>query len=122
MRLIIDMNLSPLWVDFFGQHGVEAVHWSTIGDPRAADRTILECARTSQYVVFTHDLDFGTILAATNADSPSVLQIRTHDVLPVSLGMIVLAALHQFGHLLEQGALVTVDESSSRARILPIKR
>ena len=122
MRLVIDMNLSPLWVDFFVQHGVESVHWSTIGDPRAADRSILAWARANQYVVFTHDLDFGTILAATNANSPSVLQIRTQDVLPVSLGTIVLTALQQFGHLLEQGALVTVDESSSRARILPINR
>lgn len=34
----------------------------------------------------------------------------------------MLAALQQFGHLLEQGALVTIDAVSSRARILPLKR
>jgi len=88
MKLVIDMNLSPLWVDFIVQHGIEATHWAVIGDARAADRTILAWARDKQYVVFTHDLDFGTILAATNAESPSVLQIRTQDVLPTSLGQL----------------------------------
>lgn len=32
------------------------------------------------YVVFTHDLDFGDILAATNADDPSVIQVRTQNL------------------------------------------
>jgi hypothetical protein len=29
-----------------------------------------------EYVVFTNDLDFGDILAATNADAPSVIQVE----------------------------------------------
>jgi predicted nuclease of predicted toxin-antitoxin system len=70
----------------------------------------------------SHDLDFGTILAVTRADSPSVIQIRTQAILPDHLGSLVLAALEQFRPLLEAGALVTVDESTSRARILPINR
>lgn len=32
MKVLIDMNLSPLWVQFFIDAGIEAVHWSTIGD------------------------------------------------------------------------------------------
>ena len=37
MKFLIDMNLSPLWVPFLGAHGFGAVHWSTVGDPRAPD-------------------------------------------------------------------------------------
>lgn len=122
MKLLLDMNLSPLWIEFFEHNGLVAVHWSTSGSPRATDREIMEWARANTYVVFTHDLDFGTIPAVTRADNPSVLQIRTQDVLPAHLGQLVLAALEQFRQLLETGALVTVDESTSRARILPINR
>ncbi|MGD1922541.1 MAG: hypothetical protein ACFCAD_28790 [Pleurocapsa sp.] len=35
---------------------------------------------------------------------------------------IVLSALKQFGTELETGALVTVNETQAKARILPIKR
>ena len=122
MNFVIDMNLSPLWVEFLEQTGYRARHWSTVGDPRATGRAIMEWARANNSIVFTHDLDFGTILAVTKADSPSVFQIRTQDVLPEQLGGLVLAALEQFHAFLETGALITVDESSSRARILPINQ
>lgn len=39
-------------------------------------------ARANDYIVFTHDLDFGAMLALTNAESPSVIQVRTQDVTP----------------------------------------
>lgn len=58
MKIIVDMNLSPDWVDELMSHGFEAVHWSHVGDPRAPDRTIMEWARSRDFVVFTHDLDF----------------------------------------------------------------
>lgn len=32
MKLIVDMNLSPRWVEFLAGAGIEAVHWSMIGD------------------------------------------------------------------------------------------
>ena len=37
MKLVLDMNLSPLLADLLQQQGHEAVHWSAIGDPRATD-------------------------------------------------------------------------------------
>lgn len=122
MKLLLDMNLSPLWIEFFERNGWVAVHWASIGNARATDREIMEWAGANNYIVFTHDLDFGTILAVTRAGNPSVIQVRTQNVLPDQLGSLVLAALEQFRPLLESGALVTVDESTSRARILPINR
>jgi predicted nuclease of predicted toxin-antitoxin system len=34
-------------------------------------------AAVNGYTVFTHDLDFGAMLAKTGAKKPSVIQIRT---------------------------------------------
>lgn len=121
MKLVIDMNLSPRWAEILARHGWHAVHWSHVGDPRATDHTIMEWARDQNHIVFTHDLDFGTILAITNADSPSVLQVRTQDVLPEHLEKLVIDALVQFREILVRGALITVDENTARARILPMK-
>ena len=117
---MVDMNLSPEWVKVLESDGWPAVHWSTIGDPRASDATIMEWAATHEYVVFTHDLDFGAILALSHATSPSVLQVRAADVMPAHLGDAILAALKQHEADLSSGALVVVDERRSRVRVLPI--
>jgi len=114
------MNLSPQWVQILTEAGHEAVHWSDIGAMNAADREIMAWARSNGFVVFTHDLDFGTILAATGAKSPSVFQVRTQDSSPRHIGKLVLSAFVQFEERMEKGALVSLDEKRSRARILPI--
>ena len=80
------MNLSPEWVPTLLARGWEAVHWSTVGDPRATDRAIMDWAAANQYVVFTHDLDFGTMLAHSHEVGPSVLQVQAQNVLPDHLG------------------------------------
>jgi predicted nuclease of predicted toxin-antitoxin system len=102
--------------------GHEPTHWSQVGASDAPDREIMEWARTNNHIVFTHDLDFGSILAVTDANSPSVFQIRTQDISPKTLSGIVLSSLKQFEERLIEGALVTVSEKQARARLLPIKR
>ena len=119
MKLLIDMNLSPNWVEFFQQEGVQALHWSNVGDPGAADRVIMGWARANGYVVFTHDLDYGVLLAATHVQRPSVIQVRTQDIMPKSLGHRLIHILRQYESVLESGAIITVDESRSKVRILP---
>src|SRR5215217_7990333 len=120
MKILIDMNLSPDWVDVLIENGFEAVHWSTIGDPRADDPVLMDWARAAGYIVFTHDLDFGTLLALTQAESPSVIQVRTQDVTPAHLLGMVIAALRNYQSQLEAGALIVLDEGKSRVRILPL--
>jgi len=121
MKLLIDMNLSPTWVSVLKEAGLEPVHWSSIGRPDAPDNEILGYARSNGYVIFTHDLDFGAILAATKANCPSVIQVRSQNVTPEHLGPLVVSALHQFEKHLKAGALVTVNEKKLRVRILPLQ-
>ena len=120
MRLVIDMNLSPEWQGFLHDNGFEAVHWSAIGAGNAPDTEIMQWARDNRCVVFTHDLDFGILLAHSKDRGPSVMQVRTQDVSPDHLGPLILSALRAHGEALESGALLTIDESKSRVRILPI--
>ncbi len=121
MKILVDMNLSPTWVEFLSSNGFEAVHSSAIGQAKTSDYRLMEFARESGYLVFTHDLDFGNILAATNARGPSVIQVRTQNPLPEAIGEIVLLALRTQSEQLSRGALITVEPTKFRVRVLPLR-
>lgn len=74
MRVLIDMNLSPRWVDFLRDGGIETLYWSTIGNATARDAEIMKYARQHDCIVLTHDLDFSAMLAANGAECLSVVQ------------------------------------------------
>jgi predicted nuclease of predicted toxin-antitoxin system len=120
IQLVVDMNLSAEWTAELARHGWSAVHWSTVGDPRADDSEIMAWALANGHVVFTHDLDFGTTLALTRATGPSVLQVRGQNVLPEHMGPVVVAALRQHDADLATGAIVVVEERKLRVRVLPL--
>ena len=82
LNILLDMNLSPRWMGRLEAHGWTAVHWSSVGEPTAQDTEIMAWARANQHVVFTHDLDFGTMLTLSHEAGPSVLQVRAENILP----------------------------------------
>jgi predicted nuclease of predicted toxin-antitoxin system len=120
MRLLLDMNLSPMLCGRFASAGHDAVHWSSVGDPRATDATILAYASQNDLTVVTHDLDFGALLAASHAEGPSVIQFRTQDVLSDKFVDAILSTLKRLEPEILSGALVVIDERRSRVRVLPI--
>lgn len=120
MKLLIDMNLSPRWVDIFSSVGMGAVHWSSVGASNAPDIEILAYARANDMIVLTHDLDFSAILAATQGGKPSVVQIRAEDINTEAIGQRIVGALRQMANELEEGALLTVDPNRTRLRVLPL--
>jgi predicted nuclease of predicted toxin-antitoxin system len=44
VKLLVDMNLSPHWVDRLNAAGLPAVHWSGVGRMDAADIEIMAYA------------------------------------------------------------------------------
>lgn len=80
----------------------------------------MQWARAQTRMVFTHDLDFGILLAHTKDRRPSVIQARVQDVSPGTLGTAVVTALRTHREALEQGAILTIDTTKARIRILPI--
>lgn len=120
MKILIDASLSPSWADYLAGRGIPAQHWSALGRLNASDLQIMEVARAGTFVVFTHDLDFGIILATTNARGPSVIQARTQDPVPEAIGDLVVATIQQYSEILLRGALVTIEPERLRARVLPL--
>lgn len=122
MKILVDMNLSPRWIGFLTDAGIHAEHWSSLGAINAPDAQIMGFAQTNDYVVLTHDLDFSAILAASQGEKPSVVQIRSDDVSPDSIGQTIVSTLRQMQSELQEGVLITVDPNRVRLRLLPLRR
>jgi predicted nuclease of predicted toxin-antitoxin system len=122
MKLLVDMNMSPRWPGVLAAAGHEAIHWSQLGLAYAPDHEIMSFAAANGYIIFTNDLDFGEILAQTNAPWPSVIQVRVGNLRPEAIGLKVIAALLQSAAELTTGALVSIDPKKTRIRILPLNR
>ena len=120
MKLLVDMNLSPRWVERLKQSQFQAIHWSAIGPAEALDTEIMAYAAQHDYLVLTNDLDFSAILAATHGEKPSVVQIRSDNLDPDVIGLQVLTALRQLSEQLQAGALVTIEPQRTRLRLLPL--
>lgn len=120
MKCLIDMNISPVWEDYLLKHGIDATHWIKVGSPKSIDQEILKYAKHNGFIIFTNDLDFGAILAATNALAPSVIQIRTQDLTTEAIGEQLLRCLNQFKVELEVGCILTLDTKKAKVRLLPL--
>ena len=120
MKVPIDMNLSPRLGALLVGAGIGAAHWSIIGQENASDRQIMAYAKAHDFIVLTHDLDYAAILAATNAEKPSVVQVRVGDLTPESLVSAIASGLRQCEQALADGALLTIDPARLRLRILPL--
>lgn len=85
MRLLLDMNLTPRWVQALVDAG-HAVHWSGVGPPGTADEAICDYAREHGFVLITNDLDFPRILAHTADSKPSIVLLGGEPLVPESRG------------------------------------
>jgi predicted nuclease of predicted toxin-antitoxin system len=121
MRILLDMNLTPLWRDVLAKVGHEVEHWSRVGRPDAPDIEILDFAREGEWVIITQDLDFGSLLALRGDDLPSVIQIRALATLPGDIGKQVIDTIEATAPYLVSGALVTLTPNEFRVTALPIR-
>jgi predicted nuclease of predicted toxin-antitoxin system len=120
LRLLLDVNLPPGLADALRQTGWEARHWTEIGDSRATDQAIMEYALANHYVVITHDLDFGRLLALAGSQGPSVVQLRTQNLLTEDLHRALTIVMTAHVAVLERGALISVEPERARVRVLPL--
>lgn len=120
MQVVIDMNLSPLWAPFLVSKGIDAIHWSTIGDARATDLEILEYAFKNDSLIFTNHLDFGTILSRNRSRLPSIIQIRMLEISVDQVGNLLVKCQKENMEVLSEGALITIETNRLLIRHLPI--
>lgn len=122
MKVVIDMNASPKWVAALNDAGIDAQHWSEIGQPNASDHEIVAYAANNRCVILTRDLDFVEILAASDRVTPSVVLLRESDrFAPIAVARVT-TALRSLAAELEAGAIVSLTSHRLRVRRLPIGR
>jgi hypothetical protein len=81
MRILVDMNLTPRWVNHLSYSGYETIHWSSIGPATAKDREIFDYARQHGFIILTNDLDFPQLLAHTMGGAAANRSCRKYAVM-----------------------------------------
>ena len=99
MKFLADMGISPKTISSLQSLGQDAVHLHNEGLDRLPDSAILQKARDEQRVLLTHDLDFGELIAASEASMPSVVIFRLRNMRPKQVNHYLNMSIHlHLGH------------------------
>jgi len=120
MKFLVDLALSPKTVKVLRDFGYEAVRVNDLGMANAKDKEIVAYAEKNGLVVVTADLDFGDILASTRTRKPSVIIFRLKTPSPEHVNSLLLETLPRIEESLDTGAIVVIEDSRIRIRVLPV--
>ncbi len=115
------MNISPLTVEQLRKNGWNIVRVSEVMDRGSKDIDILIYAQQQNKVVTTQDLDFSSILALSGYGKPSLINLRLENPRPDLVTSRIIEVVSTMGKELEEGVVVTIDETSARYRNLPFR-
>jgi predicted nuclease of predicted toxin-antitoxin system len=121
VRLLVDEALQTRVAELLRTEGHDALHVVDLGLQGAKDRVLLARARDEGRVVVTTDTDFGTLLALSGGEAPSVILLRGIDDQADERSAAILAAVQAVGEQLEAGAVAVVEAGRVRIRSLPIR-
>ena len=122
MRFRVDQNLSRKVAAALRAAGHDVVHTSEVGLSTASDHAIAALAVSEERVVVSADTDFGTLLATSGAERPSVVLVRLRAPRPAeALAAVVLANLEEVRGDLDAGAIVVLEDERVRIRSLPLR-
>jgi predicted nuclease of predicted toxin-antitoxin system len=119
MRFLADMGISPSVVVFLREGGHDAVHLVERALDTMQDPDILQLARDEKRILLTHDLDFSDLVAAGQAETPSVVVFRMRDMRPERVVGRLRLLLERHETVLKSGAIFSVTETLFRWRVLP---
>ena len=120
MKILLDMNVPFGYAALLSKKGFDALRWSDVGAPNAADAEIMEYARKHDYIVLTYDLDFSAILSVTHERTPSIAQIRVSDMYAEQVTDIIAKYLQRYADEMGEGAILSIDLKKARLRLLPL--
>jgi len=122
MKFLLDMGLGHSTVLFLRKRGYDVVHLREQELQRLPDEQIVQKAIREERTILTHDLDFGRLMALSRGQTPSVITFRLDDMKPANVNHYLGETLARFAEVLEQGALISVNEQIIRMRRLPVDR
>lgn len=87
---------------------------------RASDTEIVKKAKKEKRIVLTCDLDFSDIVSASGEKSPSVILLRLENETPGNVNKRLKQVLKESSEVLLSGAIISVEETRHRVRLLPV--
>ena len=120
MKLLLDQGLPRSAADLLRHAGIETIHVAEIGMSSAEDADIIRHGLEQQSVIVTLDADFHALLALSGASAPSVIRLRVEGLRAAQLVTLLEQLIEQFDEDLEQGSLLTVQQTRVRVRRLPL--
>ena len=121
LEFLANMNISPLTVEGLRKIGWNIIRVSEILDRKTKDIEILTYAQDHNKVIITQDLDFSTLLAVRGFRKPSVINLRFGNARPDFIRERIIEIVSEMEKDLEEGIVISVDETSARYRNLPIE-
>jgi predicted nuclease of predicted toxin-antitoxin system len=121
MRFLADMGVSMRVVVWLREIGHDVVHLREQSLHRLPDPAIYTKAGDEGRIVLTFDLDFGEIAAASGRRLPSVVILRLDNPRYHQVIDRLSKVLPSAGTALQSGAIVSIEKTRHRVRLLPIE-
>lgn len=120
MKFLADMGISQSTVNWLRVKGYDAIHLRDERLHKINDKEIIEKALEENRIILTCDLDFADLMAASAGISPSVIIFRLENEKPENVDRRLEQVLDDSLGMLEKGAIISVEETRHRVRLLPI--
>lgn len=120
MKFLADMGVAWRIVEWLRQHNHDAVHLRELNLHRMPDDEIFAKAEHEQRIILTFDLDVGEIAAASGKQIPSVITFRLSNTRTPHVIKRLEKVLNDSREALKKDAIISVEESRHRIRLLPI--
>ena len=120
MKFLLDANFDATRAETLRRYGVDAVHWSSIGDAMDLDEVLVDWARVHEHVLVTQDIGIASELVRRGAESPSVIQVRFAIDLGPELMLRIAAVARDHESDFVRGAIVVLDARTLRVRVRPL--
>lgn len=121
MRLLVDENLSPRVAELLRDAGFAAAHVLDRGLSGAPDTSVSALAVSEGRSVVSADSDFATLLAMSRGTAPSLVLLRSGDLLTAQeQAALLIANLPPLASDLEQGVVISLSTTHARVRRLPL--
>ncbi len=120
MKILADMHISPITVQFLRDLGHNVVRVNEILPADSSDRLIVETAIKSDRVILTQDLDFSEIITFSGKTNPSLISLRLTSSRIEYVNSILKNTLPRIERDAQEGSIISVEDKRIRIRKLPI--